>query len=52
VVVKPTFRCDYGTPIAGSVVTRELPAGVVAFGAPAKVDRTIGLADRVQVPDH
>jgi maltose O-acetyltransferase len=37
---------------AGSVVTRDLPAGVVAFGAPAKVQRAIGVEDRVEVPDR
>ena len=36
---------------AGSVVTRDLPAGVVAHGNPARVQREIGAADRVDVPD-
>jgi maltose O-acetyltransferase len=36
---------------AGSVVTRDLPAGVVAFGVPAKVQRSIDERDRVEVPD-
>jgi maltose O-acetyltransferase len=35
---------------AGAVVTRDLPAGVVAFGAPAKVHRSIGAQDRVEAP--
>ncbi len=35
---------------AGSVVTRDLPAGVVAVGSPARVLREIGEADRVDVP--
>ncbi|MDP1847920.1 MAG: sugar O-acetyltransferase [Solirubrobacteraceae bacterium] len=35
---------------AGAVVTRDLPAGVVAVGNPARVLREIGDADRVQVP--
>jgi maltose O-acetyltransferase len=35
---------------AGSVVTRDLPPGVVAYGAPAKVQRTIDESDRVEVP--
>jgi maltose O-acetyltransferase len=35
---------------AGAVVTRNLPAGVVAFGAPARVHRQIGDRDRVEVP--
>ena len=32
---------------AGAVVTRDLPAGVVAFGNPARVIREIGEEDRV-----
>lgn len=35
---------------AGAVVTRDLPAGVVAAGVPARVLREIGDADRVEVP--
>jgi maltose O-acetyltransferase len=35
---------------AGAVVTRDLPAGVVAFGNPARVHREIGAEDRVDVP--
>ncbi len=35
---------------AGSVVTRDLPAGVVAFGVPAAVHRAISERDRVDVP--
>lgn len=35
---------------AGAVVTRDLPAGVVAAGVPARVIREIGEADRVAVP--
>jgi len=34
------------------VVTRDLPAGVVAVGSPARVLREIGEADRVAVPDR
>jgi maltose O-acetyltransferase len=37
---------------AGAVVTRDLPAGVVAFGAPAKVHRAIGERDRVEMPER
>lgn len=37
---------------AGSVVTRDLPGGVVAFGAPARVRRRIGDRDRVELPDR
>ena len=35
---------------AGAVVTRDLPAGVVAAGVPARVLREIGDGDRVEVP--
>jgi maltose O-acetyltransferase len=35
---------------AGAVVTRDLPAGVVAVGTPARVLREIGEQDRVAVP--
>ena len=35
-----------------AVVTRDLPAGVVAFGNPCRVHREIGENDRVQVPDR
>jgi maltose O-acetyltransferase len=35
---------------AGSVVTRDLPAGVVAYGNPARVAREIGEGDRVGEP--
>jgi maltose O-acetyltransferase len=37
---------------AGAVLTRDLPSGVVAFGNPAKVHRSIGERDRVHVPDE
>jgi maltose O-acetyltransferase len=37
---------------AGAVVTRDLPAGVVAVGVPARVLREIGPDDRVEVPDR
>ena len=36
---------------AGAVVLRDLPAGVVAGGVPARVLREIGEADRVDVPE-
>ncbi len=36
---------------AGAVVTRDLPAGVVAAGVPARVIREIGDRDRVALPD-
>jgi maltose O-acetyltransferase len=35
---------------AGSIVTRDLPAGVVAHGNPARVAREIGEQDKVSVP--
>ena len=35
---------------AGAVVTRDLPAGVVAMGVPARVVREIGPEDAVRVP--
>src|SRR4051794_38070200 len=35
---------------AGAVVTRHLPAGVVAMGVPARVVREIGEQDKVQIP--
>jgi maltose O-acetyltransferase len=37
---------------AGAVVTRDVPAGVVAAGVPARVLREIGPRDRVEVPDR
>ena len=36
---------------AGAVVTRDLPAGVVAVGNPARVLRGISAHDRVDVPE-
>jgi maltose O-acetyltransferase len=36
---------------AGAVVTRDLPAGVVALGVPARIHREIGEGDRVELPD-
>jgi len=35
---------------AGAVVTRDLPAGVVALGNPARVLRPIGEGDRIEIP--
>jgi acetyltransferase-like isoleucine patch superfamily enzyme len=37
---------------AGAVVTRDLPAGVVAVGNPARVQREIGERDRVELPER
>jgi maltose O-acetyltransferase len=36
---------------AGAVVTRDLPAGVVAAGVPARVLREIDERDRIAIPD-
>jgi maltose O-acetyltransferase len=35
---------------AGAVVTRDLPAGVVAMGVPARVIREISEGDRIEIP--
>jgi len=35
---------------AGAVVTRDLPAGVVAMGVPARALREIGEQDRIEIP--
>lgn len=35
---------------AGAVVTKDLPAGVVALGNPARVSREIGEEDRIELP--
>ena len=36
---------------AGAVVTRDLPAGVIAVGTPARILREIGERDRVRIPE-
>ena len=52
VIVCPGVRIGQDTVVgAGAVVTRDLPAGVVAFGNPARVHRPIGDQDRVQIPE-
>jgi maltose O-acetyltransferase len=37
---------------AGAVVTRDLPAGVVAAGTPARILREIGERDRIEMPQR
>jgi maltose O-acetyltransferase len=52
VVVCPGVTIGEDTVVgAGAVVTRDLPAGVVAAGVPAKVLREIGGEDRVDYPE-
>jgi maltose O-acetyltransferase len=51
VIVCPGVTIGRDTVVgAGAVVTRDLPAGVVAAGIPARVLREIGDHDRVAVP--
>ena len=53
VIVCPGVTIGSDTVVgAGAVVTRDLPAGVVALGAPARVHRRIGASDRVDVPER
>jgi maltose O-acetyltransferase len=50
VIVCPGVSIGQDTVVgAGAVVTRDLPAGVVAAGVPARVLREIGEGDRVDV---
>jgi hypothetical protein len=37
---------------AGAVVTRDLPAGVVAMGVPARVLLEIDDSDRIEIPER
>ena len=51
VIVCPGVTIGRDTVVgAGSVVTADLPAGVVAAGGPARVLRKLGDRDRVEVP--
>jgi maltose O-acetyltransferase len=51
VIVCPGVTIGLDTVVgAGAVVTKDLPAGVVAAGVPARVLREIGDRDRVEVP--
>ena len=51
VIVCPGVTIGQDTVVgAGAVVTKDLPAGVVAAGVPARVLREIGEQDRVEVP--
>src|SRR6202020_1423278 len=51
VIVCPGVSIGSDTVVgAGAVVTRDLPAGVVAFGKPARVRREIGDHDRIDPP--
>jgi sugar O-acyltransferase (sialic acid O-acetyltransferase NeuD family) len=49
--VTPTIKIGVGTIVgAGSSVVRDLPPGVVAFGAPARPHRAVGDQDEVPSP--
>ncbi len=51
VIVLPGVSVGENTVVgAGSVVTRDLPANVIAYGNPARVAREIGPEDRVELP--
>ena len=52
VIVGPGVTIGGDTVVgAGAMVTRNLPAGVVALGVPARVHREIGREDAVSVPE-
>ena len=51
VIVCPGVSIGQDTVVgAGAVVTKDLPAGVVAVGVPARILREIGDEDRVEAP--
>ena len=51
VIVCPGVTIGQDTVVgAGAVVTKDLPAGVIAAGVPARIVREIGDQDRVEVP--
>jgi maltose O-acetyltransferase len=51
VIVCPGVTIGADTVVgAGAVVARDLPAGVVAVGVPARVVREISDADRIEIP--
>jgi maltose O-acetyltransferase len=53
VLVRPGVSIGENTVVgAGSVVTRDLPTGVVAYGNPARVAREIGEEDRIRLPER
>jgi maltose O-acetyltransferase len=53
VIICPGVTIGENTVVgAGAVVTRDLPAGVVAAGVPARVLREIGERDRVEIPER
>ena len=53
VIVCPGVTIGEDTVVgAGAVVTRDLPAGVVAMGVPARVVREIDDRDRIEIPER
>jgi maltose O-acetyltransferase len=51
VIVCPGVTIGHDTVVgAGAVVTRDLPSGIVAVGAPARAIREIGDRDRIEAP--